>query len=185
MITAHRPWQVVTVLAAAAALTAGAAGTADANAPVEHSTFSIDESGTFDAEVCGFAMAWHDTGRGSILLQEDPRSGEELILQRLDLTSIFTNPATGDWFGISGHWSEHLLPARVMPDGSVVGVLKEPGNRHNLFDESGLISRDTGVTTWTFTYDPATDTEDASVEVHGNFPLVGSDLCALARDLIG
>lgn len=185
MMTTHRPARVLTVLVAAATLTAGATGAAEANAPYEHSSFTIDESGSFEADVCGFAMDWHDTGRGSVLLREDPRSGDELILQRLDLTSIFTNAATGDWFGISGHWSEHLLPAKVMPDGTVVSQLKEPGNRHNLFDESGVISRDTGLTTWTFTYDPATDTEAASVEVHGRFPLVGTDLCAVARDLIG
>ncbi|WP_457253511.1 hypothetical protein [Pedococcus sp. P5_B7] len=185
MTTAHRPARVAIAIAAAAALTAAAAGAAQANAPSEHSTFTIDESGSFDADVCGFAMDWHDTGRGSALLHEDPRSGDELILQRLDLTSVFTNPTNGDWFGLSGHWSEHLLPATVMPDGTVVSVLKEPGNRHNLFDGSGIISRDTGLTTWTFTYDPATDTEEAAVEVHGRFPLAGSDFCAIAQDLIG
>lgn len=185
MFTAQSCLRAVTAVAAAAALTAATAGLAQANPPLEHSTFVVDESGSFDADVCGFAMTWHDTGRVSVQLREDPRSGDELILQRLDLTSVYTNAATGEWFGISGHWSEHLLPAKVLPDGTVVSQLKEPGNRHNLFDGSGIIDRDTGLTTWTFTYDPGTDTEAASVEVHGRFPLVGSDFCVLARDLIG
>ncbi|TPG16087.1 hypothetical protein [Pedococcus bigeumensis] len=185
MTSAHRPLRTVTAIAAAAALTTGSAGIAQANAPFEHSSFTIDESGSFDADICGFPINWHDTGRGSVLLREDPRSGDELILQRLDITSIFTNATSGDWFGISGHWSEHLLPAKVMRDGTVVSVLKEPGNRNNLFDGSGIISRDTGLTTWTFTYDPVTDTEEASVAVHGKFPLAGSDFCAVASQLIG
>jgi hypothetical protein len=185
MFTINRMFPIAVAAAAATALVVGLPGSAQANAPFEHSSFRIDESGTFDADECGFAIDWHDTGRVSIQLREDPRTGDELILQKLDITTIFTNPSTGDWFGITGHWSEHLLPAKTLRDGTVVSVLKEPGNRNNLFDASGTISRDTGLTQWTFTYDPATDTEDATVEVHGKFPLAGSDLCDVARRLIG
>jgi hypothetical protein len=170
---------------AAAALTIAVPGAAQANPPLEHSSFTIDESGSFDAAECGFPIDWHDTGRVSLTLRNDPRTGDELILQRLDITTIFTNPTTGLWFGIRGHWSEHLLPAKTLRDGTVVAILKEPGNRNNLFDSHGVIARDTGLTQWTFTFDPATGEEDASVEFHGNFPLTGTDLCVVAQDLIG
>ncbi|HVQ89059.1 MAG TPA: hypothetical protein VMT88_12850 [Actinomycetes bacterium] len=157
---------------------------ARANAPFVNEHFTIDDSGAFSD--CGFRIRVHNVGSGAIKLRTEPGSGEELVQQRLDITSTFTNPVTGDWFAIAGHWQEHISHTTVLPNGNIETVLREPGNRHNIYDADGVIARDTGQTVYTFVYDPVLDEEvSMTTEVHGKFPVAGTDLCVLATDLIG
>ncbi|MEO8329562.1 MAG: hypothetical protein ABI586_06130 [Candidatus Nanopelagicales bacterium] len=157
---------------------------AQANAPFVNDNFTIDDSDAFSA--CGFRIRVHTVGSGSIKLRTEPGSGEVLVQQRLNVTSTFTNPATGDWFAIAGHWQEHVSHTTVLPNGNIETVLREPGNRHNIYDADGVIARDTGLTVFTFVYDPVLDEEvSMTTEIHGKFPVAGVDLCVLASDLIG
>ena len=178
-------------LAAAAAFTSLAA--AGASATVVEKGHITD--GTYEfAYDCGFPVEVTGVASGNFRLRAG--SGKDATaffgLDRITFSEIHTNPQTGEWFTLSGHFLNSEVSAtrvegslfefRIIKAGPVARIEDSEGN---------LVSRDRGVLRRTILFDTGGDNE-----VGGTFvDLVDLDLagphesfgklCDVATELIG
>jgi hypothetical protein len=175
---------------AAAITTVAAAG---AQATVVEKGRLVDEPYGF-AYDCGFPVQVAGIGSGNFRLREG--SGDDATaffsLDRISFREIHTNPQTGKWFSLTGHFANNEVSAtrvegslfefRIVKAGPVATIEDSDGN---------LVSRDRGVVRRTILFDTGGDEE-----VGGTFvALVDLDLagphesfgrlCDIATELIG
>jgi hypothetical protein len=178
-------------LATAAALTAVAA--APAQATVVEKGRLVDEPYAFSYD-CGFQVDVSGVASGNFRLREG--TGDDATaffsLDRISFREIHTNPQTGEWFSLTGHFANNevgatrlegsLFEFRIIKAGPVATIEDSDGN---------LVSRDRGVLRRTIVFDTGGDDE-----VGGTFvDLVDLDLagphesfgrlCDIATELIG
>lgn len=178
-------------LALAAAFTSVAAASAQATV-VDKGRF-VDEPYGF-AYDCGFPVEVTGIGTGNFRLREG--SGDDATaffgLDRISFSEIHTNPETGEWFSLTGHFVNSEIGAtrvegslfefRIIKAGPVARIEDSDGN---------LVARDRGVLRRTILFDTGGDNE-----VGGTFvDLVDLDLsgphesfgrlCDIATELIG
>ena len=178
-------------LATAAVLTAVAAAPAPATV-VETGRF-VDEPYGF-AYDCGFPVEVTGVASGNFRLREG--SGDDATaffsLDRISFREIHTNPQTGGWFSLSGHFASNevgatrvegsLFEFRSIKAGPVAVIEDSEGN---------LVSRDRGVLRRTILFDTGGDQEPGGefvdlvdLQLAGPHPTFDK-LCDVATDLIG
>jgi hypothetical protein len=151
--------RVCRTLAAAAALSIVAAAPAPATV-VDKGRF-VDEAYGF-AYDCGFPVEVTGVASGNFRLREG--TGDDATaffsLDRLSYREIHTNPQTGEWFSVSGHFANNevgatrvegsLFEFRIIKAGPVAVIEDSDGN---------LVSRDRGVIRTTILFDTGGDEE--------------------------
>ena len=178
-------------LATAAALAAVAA--APAPATVVEKGRLVDEPYGF-AYDCGFPVEVAGIGTGNFRLRAG--TGDDATaffsLDRISFREIHTNPATGEWFSLSGHFANNEVSAtrvegslfefRSIKAGSLAVIRDSDGN---------LVSRNRGVLERTILFDTGGDevpggefVELIEVRLSGKHPDFGR-LCDVATQLIG
>jgi hypothetical protein len=183
--------RVCRTLAAAAALSIVAAAPAPATV-VDKGRF-VDEAYGF-AYDCGFPVEVTGVASGNFRLREG--TGDDATaffsLDRISFSEVHTNPQTGEWFSLSGHFANNevgatrvegsLFEFRTIKAGPVVVIEDSDGN---------LVSRDRGVLRRTILFDTGGDQVPGGqfvdlVDVHVAGPHPAFDrLCDVATDLIG
>ena len=143
---------------------------------------------------CGFPVDVSGVASGNFRLREG--TGDDATaffsLDRISFREIHTNPQTGEWFSLTGHFANNevgatrlegsLFEFRIIKAGPVATIEDSDGN---------LVSRDRGVLRRTIVFDTGGDDE-----VGGTFvDLVDLDLagphesfgrlCDIATELIG
>jgi hypothetical protein len=178
-------------LATAATLAAVAAAPAPA-AVVEKGRL-VDEPYGF-AYDCGFAVEVTGVASGNFRLREGRGDDATAFfsLDRLSYREIHTNPQTGEWFSVSGHFANNevgatrvegsLFEFRIIKAGQVAVIRDSDGN---------LVWRDRGVIRSTILFDTGGDQEPGGdfidlVDLHLAGPHPTFDRrCEVATDLIG
>jgi hypothetical protein len=178
-------------IAVAAALTSLAAAAAPA-AVVEKGRLA-DEPYGFSYD-CGFPVEVTGVASGHFRMREG--TGDDatafFALDRISFREIHTNPETGEWFSLSGHFANNEVSAtrvegslfefRVIKAGQVAVIRDSDGN---------LVSRDRGVVRRTILFDTGGDREPGGelvdlVELRLAGPHPTFDrLCDVATQLIG
>ena len=178
-------------LAAAAALTTVAAAAAPASV-IEKGRI-VDGTYGF-AYDCGFPVEVTGIASGNFRLREG--TGDDATaffsLDRISFREIHTNPQTGEWFSVSGHFANNEVSAtrvegslfefRIIKAGPVAVIEDSDGN---------LVSRDRGLLRRTILFDTGGDQEPGGTFVdlvdldlagpHASF----DRLCDVATELIG
>ena len=182
--------RVRVVLAIAVALTSAAAAAAPA-AVVEKGRFA-DEPYGFSYD-CGFPVEVTGVASGNFRLREG--TGDDATaffsLDRISFREIHTNPQTGEWFSLSGHFANNEVSAtrvegslfefRIIKAGQVAVIEDSDGN---------LVSKDRGVIQRTILFDTGGDHEPGGefvdlVELRLAGPHPTFDrLCEVASELI-
>jgi hypothetical protein len=183
--------RVLRTLATAAAFTTVAAASASATV-VEKGRF-VDEPYGF-AYDCGFPVEVTGVGTGNFRLREG--SGDDATaffsLDRISFSEIHTNPETGEWFSLTGHFANNevgatrvegsLFEFRIIKAGPVARIEDSDGN---------LVARDRGVLRRTILFDTGGDqvpggefVELVDLRLAGPHPTFGR-LCDVATELIG
>jgi hypothetical protein len=172
-----------------------AVGTVHADPPGEH--YSGSESFSFDD--CGFRIDAVTTFSG-LFINKGGRHGvtdAPYIMDNYRFDNVYTNPATGAWFTISGNGMAKDLHI-VNVSGTVYSIeFIESGQPVVVRDMNGkVVVRDRGHILFRVQIDTLGDPDiENDVEVPGTFEVVavngphpvldGVDLCQVARDLIG
>jgi hypothetical protein len=178
-------------LAIAAAFTSVAA--AAASATVVEKGRIVD--GTYEfAYDCGFPVEVTGVASGNFRLREG--SGDDATaffsLDRISFSEIHTNPETGEWFSLTGHFANNevgatrvegsLFEFRIIKAGPVARIEDSDGN---------LVARDRGVLRLTILFDTGGDQEPGGefvelvdVRLAGPHPTFDK-LCDVATELIG
>ena len=178
-------------LIAAAALSAIAASAAPATV-VDQGRF-VDESYGFSYD-CGFPVEVDGIGSGNFRLREGKGQTDTAYfsLDRITFEEIHTNPLTGAWFKVSGHFASNELTAHHV-EGSVfeVRTIKAGPVATNEDAEGNVIYRDRGADKRTILFDTEGDNEPGGAFVdlidmdfagpHDGF----GRLCDVATELIG
>ena len=178
-------------LAIAVALTSVAATAAPA-AVVEKGHL-VNEPYGFSYD-CGFPVEVTGVASGNFRLREG--AGDDATaffsLERISFREIHTNPQTGEWFSLSGHFANNEVSAtrvegslfefRIIKAGQVAVIKNSDG---------ALVTRDRGVVRRTILFDTGGDQEPGGefvdlVELHLAGPHPTFDrLCDVASELIG
>jgi hypothetical protein len=183
--------QVLRTLALAVALTTVAAAAAQA-AVVDKGRF-VDESYGF-AYDCGFPVEVTGVASGNFRLREGTGNDATAFfsLDRVSYREIHTNPQTGAWFSVSGHFANNEVSAtrvegslftfRIIKAGPVAVIEDSDGN---------LVSKDRGVIRQTILFDTGGDQEPGGqfvdlvdLRLSGPHPTFGRR-CDVASELIG
>ncbi len=183
--------QLRTMLAAAGALTILVAAPAPATV-VDQGHF-VDEPYGFSYD-CGFPIEVTGVATGNFRLREGKGDDATAFfsLDRISFREIHTNPQTGAWFSVSGHFASNEITARRI-DGSVFEFRTiKAGQPAVIEDAAGnLIARDRGVLRVTILFDTGGDDEPGGtfvdlldVDLNGPHASFGNR-CAIASDLIG
>jgi hypothetical protein len=178
-------------LATAAALTAVAAAPAAATV-VDQGRF-VDEPYGFGYD-CGFPVEVTGVASGNFRLREGRGDDATAFfsLDRISYREIHTNPQTGEWFSVSGHFANNevgatrvegsLFEFRIIKAGPVAVIEDSDGN---------LVSRDRGVVRSTILFDTGGDQEPGGdfidlvdLTLSGPHPTFDRR-CDVATDLIG
>ena len=178
---------ITTLLAATALIAAPASATV-----VDQGRF-VDEPYDF-AYDCGFPVEVAGVATGNYRLREGKGDDATAFfsLDRISFREIHTNPQTGAWFSLSGHFAENELTARPV-DGSVFEFRSiKAGQMAVIRDSDGnLIDRDRGVLQRTILFDTGGDDDPGGtfvdmidLELRGKQAAFGN-LCSYATDLIG
>jgi hypothetical protein len=183
--------RVRTTLALAAAFTSVAAASAQATV-VDKGRF-VDEPYGF-AYDCGFPVEVTGVGTGNFRLRAG--TGDDATaffsLDRISFREIHTNPQTGEWFSVSGHFANNEVTAtrvegslfefRIIKAGPVAVIEDSDGN---------LVSRDRGVMRRTILFDTGGDDvvggtfiDLVDLDFAGPHDAFGR-LCDIATELIG
>ena len=178
-------------LAIAAAFTGVAA--AAAQATVVEKGRLVDEPYGF-AYDCGFPVQVTGIGTGNFRLREGKGDDATAFfsLDRISFNEIHTNPLTGEWFSLSGHFANNEIGAtrvegslfefRIIKAGPVARIEDSDGN---------LVSRDRGVLKRTILFDTGGDDEVGGtfidlIDLNLAGPHESFDrLCDVATELIG
>jgi hypothetical protein len=177
-------------LAIAAAFTGVAA--AAAQATVVEKGRLVDEPYGF-AYDCGFPVQVTGIGSGNFRLREGKGDDATAFfsLDRISFNEIHTNPLTGEWFSVSGHFANNEVSAtrvegslfefRIIKAGQVAVIEDSDGN---------LVSRDRGVIRRTILFDTGGDQEPGgelvdlvALRLAGPHPTFDG-LCDVASELI-
>ena len=178
-------------LAIAVALTSVAAAAAPA-AVVEKGRF-VDEPYGFSYD-CGFPVEVTGVGSGNFRLREGTGGDATAFfsLDRISFREIHTNPETGEWFSLSGHFANNEVSAtrvegslfefRIIKAGQVAVIEDSDGN---------LVAKDRGVVRRTILFDTGGDQDPGGelvdvveLRVAGPHPTFDR-LCDVASELIG
>jgi hypothetical protein len=179
------------VLAAAGSLTVLLAAPASATV-VDQGRF-VDEPYGFSYD-CGFPVEVSGVATGNFRLREGKGddAGAFFSLDRMSFREIHTNPLTGAWFSVSGHFASNEITATRV-DGSLFEFrIIKAGQPAVIEDAAGnLVARDRGVVRRTILFDTGGDDEPGGtfvdlldLDLNGPHPSFGN-LCAIATDLIG
>jgi hypothetical protein len=178
-------------LAAAAALTTIAAAAAPASV-IEKGRI-VDGSYGF-AYDCGFPVEVTGLASGNFRLREG--TGDDATaffsLDRISFREIHTNPQTGEWFSISGHFANNEVTATRVEGSLFEFRIIKAGLLAVIEDSDGnLVSRNRGALRRTILFDTGGDQEPGGTFVDlVDLDLAGSHesfdrLCDVATDLIG
>ena len=179
-------------LATAAALTAIAA--APTQATVVEKGHLVDEPYGFAYDCAGFGVEVTGVASGNFRLREGRGDDATAFfsLDRLSFREIHTNPQTGEWFSVSGHFANNEVSAtrvegslfefRIIKAGPVAVTRDSDGN---------LVARDRGVLKTTILFDtggdqvPGGDFVDlVDLQLAGPHPTFDRR-CDVATELIG
>jgi hypothetical protein len=170
-------------------------GVAAAAAPA-----SVVEKGRFEDEPyefsydCGFPVEVTGVGSGNFRLREG--TGDDATaffsLDRISFREIHTNPETGEWFSLSGHFTNNEVSARRVEGSLFEFRIIKAGPVAVIEDSDGnLVSRDRGVLRRTILFDTGGDQEPGGtfvdlVDLRLAGPHPSFDrLCDVASELIG
>jgi hypothetical protein len=179
------------VLASAGSLTVLLAAPASATV-VDQGRF-VDEPYGFSYD-CGFPVEVSGVATGNFRLREGKGddAGAFFSLDRMSFREIHTNPLTGAWFSVSGHFASNEITATRV-DGSLFEFrIIKAGQPAVIEDAAGnLVARDRGVVRRTILFDTGGDDDPGGtfvdlldLDLNGPHPSFGN-LCAIATDLIG
>ncbi len=183
--------RILRTLALAVALT-GVAAAASPAAVVERGRFVDDPYGfSYD---CGFPVEVTGVATGHFRLREG--TGDDATaffsLDRVSYREIHTNPETGEWFSVSGHFTNNEIGARRIEGSLFEFRIIKAGPVATIEDSDGnLVSRDRGVIRQTILFDTGGDQEPGGTFVdlvdlrlagpHASF----GRRCDVATELIG
>ena len=178
-------------LAIAVALTSVGAATAPA-AVVEKGQL-VNEPYGFSYD-CGFPVEVTGVASGNFRLREG--AGDDATaffsLERISFREIHTNPQTGEWFSLSGHFANNEVSATRVEGSLFEFRIIKAGQVAVIKDSDGaLFARDRGVVRRTILFDTDGDQEPGGelvevVELHLAGPHPTFDrLCDVASELIG
>jgi hypothetical protein len=178
-------------IAVAAALTSLAAAAAPA-AVVEKGRL-VDEPYGFSYD-CGFPVEVAGVASGNFRLREG--AGDDatafFALDRISFREIHTNPQTGEWFSLSGHFANNEVSATRVEGSLFEFRIIKAGQVAVIRDSDGdLVSRDRGVIRRTILFDTGGDQEPGGelvdlVDLRLAGPHPSFDrLCDVAAELIG
>ena len=178
-------------LAIALAVTGVTAGAAPA---------SVVEKGRFDDEPygfsydCGFPVEVTGVASGHFRLREG--TGDDATaffsLDRISFREIHTNPETGEWFSISGHFTNNEVSATRV-EGSLFEFRSIKAGQLAVIEDSdgNLVSRNRGVLRSTILFDTGGDdqpggtfVDQIDLRLAGQHPTFDR-LCDVASELIG
>jgi hypothetical protein len=135
--------------------------TAPAPATVVEKGRLVDEPYAFGYD-CGFPVQVTGIGTGNFRLREGKGNDATAFfsLDRISFREIHTNPQTGEWFSLSGHFANNEIGAtrvegslfefRIIKAGPVARIEDSEGN---------LVGRDRGVMRRTILFDTGGDQE--------------------------
>jgi hypothetical protein len=183
--------RVLRTLALAVALT-GVAAAASPAAVVEKGRF-VDEPYGF-AYDCGFPVEVTGVASGNFRLREG--TGDDATaffsLDRISYREIHTNPQTGAWFSVSGHFANNEVSATRVEGSLFTFKVIKAGPVAVIEDSDGnLVSRDRGALQLTILFDTGGDQEPGGtfvdlVELRLAGPHPTFDRrCDVASELIG
>ena len=183
--------QLRAILAVAGVLTMVLAAPASATV-VEKGRFVDDPYGF--AYDCGFPVEVTGLGTGNFRLREGKGDNTSAFfsLERISFREIHTNPETGAWFSLSGHFASNELTATRV-DRSLFEFRSIKAGQPALIEDSAgnLVARDSGVLSRTILFDTGGDDQPGGtfvdlVDLHlnGSHAAFGN-LCAIATQLIG
>jgi hypothetical protein len=180
-----------TALAAAGTMTVVLAAPAPATV-VDQGRF-VDEPYGFSYD-CGFPIEVSGVATGNFRLREGKGDDASAFfsLDRTTFREIHTNPQTGAWFSVSGHFASNETTARRV-DGSLFEFRSvKAGQPAVIEDASGnVVARDRGVIRSTILFDTGGDDVPGGtfvelLDLDLNGPHTSFDnRCAIATDLIG
>ena len=181
----------VGIALAAAALAAVA--TAPAHATVVEQGRIVDGTYGFGYD-CGFPVEVTGVGSGNFRLREGKGDDATAFfsLDRISFSEVHTNPLTGAWFTISGHFANNEVSATRV-EGSVFEFRSvKAGVLAVIEDADGnLVSRSRGVLRSTILFDTGGDQEPGGefvelvdLRLAGQHAAFGR-LCEIATELIG
>jgi hypothetical protein len=182
--------QLRAVLATAGAAAALIAAPAPATV-VDQGRFA-DEPYGFSYD-CGFPVEVSGVASGNYRLREGKGDAASAFfsLDRITFREIHTNPETGAWFSVTGHFASNEITAKRV-DGSVFEFrIIKAGQPAVIEDAAGnLVARDRGVVRWTILFDTGGDDESGGtfidlldLDLNGPHPSF-DNRCAYATDLI-
>jgi len=173
---------------------AGVAGvTAAAPATVVEQGRFADEPYGF-AYDCGFPVEVSGVASGNFRLREGKGADATAIfsLDRVSFSERHTNPQTGEWFSLSGHFASNETGATPVEGSLFEFRIVKAGQVAVIEDSDGeLVSRDRGALRRTILFDTGGDQEPGGefvelldLRLAGPHPTFDR-LCDVAADLIG
>jgi hypothetical protein len=149
--------RVIRTFAIAVAITSVAAAAAPA-AVVEKGRF-VDEQYGFSYD-CGFPVEVTGIASGNFRLRQG--TGDDATaffsLDRISYREIHTNPQTGAWFSVSGHFANNEVSATRVEGSLFTFEIIKAGPVAVIEDSSGnLVSKDRGVVRSTILFDTGGD----------------------------
>ena len=143
---------------------------------------------------CGFPVEVTGVASGNFRLREGKGddAGAFFSLERMSFREIHTNPETGAWFSVSGHFASNEITASRV-DGSLFEFRTIKAGQPSVIEDAAgnLIARDRGDMRVTILFDTGGDDEPGgtfvdliAVDLKGPHPAFGN-LCSIATDLIG
>jgi hypothetical protein len=183
--------QLRRTLAIALAVTGATAAAAPASV-VEKGRFEDDPYGfSYD---CGFPVEVTGVASGHFRLREG--SGDDATaffsLDRISFREIHTNPETGEWFSLSGHFTNNEVSATRV-EGSLFEFRSIKAGQLAVIEDSdgNLVARNRGVLRSTILFDTGGDDQPGGTFVDlvdlrlaGQHPTFDR-LCDVASELIG
>jgi hypothetical protein len=179
-------------IAITAILFAGARPAAAA-APVINDHYSGSDAFTIDE--CGLTIDVAVTFEGHFMAFEVPGSDGQAYLghDNFNYREVWTNPDSGEWLVLSGHGLFKEMTAEHVEGDIWRFTAQTAGQPFMIQDSDGnVVLRDRGLLTETALFDTLGDGEVGAefiegeiTGVHGKFPGLEVDFCALVTDLIG
>jgi hypothetical protein len=179
------------VLAAAGSLTVLLAAPTRATV-VDQGRF-VDEPYGFSYD-CGFPVEVSGVASGNFRLREGKGDDATAFfsLDRMSFREIHTNPLTGAWFSVSGHFASNEITARRVEGSLFEFRIIKAGQPAVIEDAAGnLVVRDRGVIRTTILFDTGGDDQPGGsfvdlldLDLNGPHAAFGNR-CAIATELIG
>src|SRR5262245_51144704 len=183
--------RILSTLAFVVAFT-GVAATAAPAAVVERGRFADEQYGfSYD---CGFPVEVSGVGSGHFRLREGTGNDATAFfsLDRVTFREIHTNPQTGAWFSVSGHFANNEVSATRVEGSLFTFRTVKSGQLAVIEDSDGnLVARNRGTLRSTILFDTGGDddpggtfVDQIDLRLSGQHPTFGR-LCDVATELIG